>query len=234
MIKVKLNKRLSLVAEKVLSNSQVLDVGCDHAFLDIYLCQRDSSIRAVASDVHEGPIQIAKENIRKYGLEDIIETRIGSGIQTIDDGIDTVVISGMGGLNIVGILKYYPHLLKTVQRIIVSPNNYEIEVRKEISKLGFYLDDEDLIEERNHIYPVMVFVRGKRQYKKKEYVFSPILLNKKSSLYGKYLEYQRQSKEQILKVMPKQYVGKRLQLRRELKELNRVLVELKESEENNE
>lgn len=218
-----------MVAEKVLPFSQVLDVGCDHAFLDIYLYQRDPNIRAVASDIHEGPIQIAKENIRKYGLEEKIETRIGSGIETIDDQIDTIVVSGMGGLNIVGIFKYCPNLLKNVKRLILSPNNYEIEVRKEISKLGFYLQDEDLIEENKHIYSVMVFEQGKKNYRKKEYIFSPILLEKRPKLFQKYLEIQKNSKEQILKVMPKKYIRKRVQLKKEVKELEKVLNYKKET-----
>jgi len=223
LTKVLLNKRLSLVGEKVLSHSQVLDVGCDHALLDIFLVQRGEHIRAVASDIKEGPLAHAKDNIHKYGLDGEIETRLGPGIQTIDKDIDTVVVSGMGGLNIVGIFKYSTQLLKSVKRIILSPNNYAKEVREEISKLGFYLLDEDLVEERGFIYPVMVFELGKNPYRKKEFTYSPVLLKKKSCLFQKYLEEQKRTKEQILKVMPKKYFWRRFELKREVRELERIL-----------
>ena len=86
---------METIASHVLNDSQVLDVGCDHALLDIYLVNSKRGIRAVASDIKEGPIKKAKENIRKYHLESEIETKVGQGIQTIDEDIDTVVISGM-------------------------------------------------------------------------------------------------------------------------------------------
>jgi len=230
LINLKLNKRLSLVAEKVLSvgANAILDVGCDHAFLDIYLVQQNQNIRAVASDIHEGPIAIAKENIQKYGLSDVIETRVGAGIQTIDKEIDTIVISGMGGLNMIGILKYYPNLLKNVKWIILSPNNYPIEVREQISKLGFYLYDEDLVEERNFIYPVMVFQKGKKYYPRKSFIFSPILLEKKPPLFQKYLKDSKNQKEHICQVMPKKYFQKRWKLKREVKEIDKILESFKE------
>ncbi len=223
MTNIKLNKRLSRIAEKVLSASQVLDVGCDHALLDIYLVQKDKSIRAVASDIKEGPIECAKKNIQKYGLEKAIETRVGDGIQTIDKDIDTIIISGMGGLNMIGILKYYPTLLKNVKRIILSPNNYVIEVREEITKLGFYLIDEDLIEEGKYIYPILVFERGKSSYKRREYTFGPILLQKKDPLLKKYLEDQRKTKQVIIEAMPKKYFTRRWKLKQQIKELSNMI-----------
>lgn len=226
MTNVKLNKRLLLVAEKVLANSEVLDVGCDHALLDIYLIQNKLCKRAVASDIKEGPIACAKKNIQKYGLSSVIETRVGSGIQTIDENIDTIVISGMGGLNMNGILKYYPNLLKNVRRIILSPNNYVVEVREEISKLGFSLIDEDLVEDGKYIYPVLVFEKGKSSFKRREYVFGPILLQKKGPLFRKYLEEQKKAKEFIAESMPKKYFFRRYTLKRQIKELCNVLEKL--------
>lgn len=63
---MKINDRLKKIGDLVEANSFCLDVGCDHAFLDIYLVQKDKNIRAVASDVAEGPLSHARENIRKY------------------------------------------------------------------------------------------------------------------------------------------------------------------------
>ena len=62
---IKLNKRLETVASFVDDNSNVIDVGCDHALLTIYLVQTKKNIKALASDINEGPLEGAKKNISK-------------------------------------------------------------------------------------------------------------------------------------------------------------------------
>ncbi len=229
MINLKIgNKRLERLAKYIPDGACVLDVGCDHAFLDIYLTLENRGIVAIASDIHEGPIEKAKENIRKYHLEDKIETRVGPGIETIDERVDTVVISGMGGRTIVGILKYQRSLLKRVERLILSPNNYTEEVRKEVWKLGYFLEQEELIEDRHFIYPILVFRKGKKHYTKKELYYGPILLRKRPVLFSKYLQKELEQKQQLLQVLPKKYWERRFQLRREVKSLQKILLSFDE------
>ena len=62
---MKINDRLKMIGDLVEANSFCLDVGCDHAFLDIYLVKRKDNIRAIASDIAEGPVEAAKENIKR-------------------------------------------------------------------------------------------------------------------------------------------------------------------------
>ena len=141
-MKVKLNNRLECVSSFVLENRKVIDIGCDHALLSIYLVQNKKTLKMIASDINEGPLLHAEENIKKYKLEDKIILKLGSGVEPIEDDIDTIIISGMGGLNMIGILKYSKEKYKKVDTIILSPNSDTDKVRKEICKLGFYIDNE--------------------------------------------------------------------------------------------
>ena len=93
---MKINDRLKQIGDLVEANSFCLDIGCDHAFLDIYLVKQNKNIKAIASDIAEGPVKQAKENIKREGLEDKIEVRVGNGLDTYADEVDTVIISGMG------------------------------------------------------------------------------------------------------------------------------------------
>ena len=102
---MKINDRLKKIGDLVEANSFCLDVGCDHAFLDIYLVERNDNIRAIASDVKEGPLNQARKNIKKYHLEDKIECRLGDGLDTYSDDVDTIIISGLGGRGMIGIIK---------------------------------------------------------------------------------------------------------------------------------
>ena len=62
---MKINSRLKMIGDLVTANSLCLDVGCDHALLDIYLVKQKKNIKAVASDIAEGPLEQARKNIKK-------------------------------------------------------------------------------------------------------------------------------------------------------------------------
>ncbi len=218
-----INERLKKVASFIEEESRIIDVGCDHAFLDIYVVTNIPGTYAIASDNKIGPLESARKNVKKYHVEDQVQIKLGNGIEPIDETIDTIVISGMGGWNMIGILKYQPYLYKNVQTIILSPNSDANHVRKEIVKLGFKIENEALIKEKNLIYPVLVFKRGKKHYSKKEYLFGPILLERKDSLLMEYLNFQRLQKEKLLKILPKNYIKRRWELKKELKLIQKCL-----------
>ena len=214
---MKINDRLKKIGDLVEANSFCLDVGCDHAFLDIYLVERNENIRAIASDVNEGPLNHARENIKKHHLEDKIECRLGNGLDTYSDNVDTIIISGMGGRSMIGIFKNHLEVLKKVDTIILSPNNYQIDVKKFLCKHYFYLHDEELVKEGKFIYQILVFKKGKKKYSKKEYFFGPVLLEKKGKLFMEYYHRELMSKEILIKMLPKNYCWKKFLTRREIK-----------------
>ena len=61
---MKINARLKKIGDLVEANSFCLDIGCDHALLDIYLVNQNKNIKAIASDIAEGPLEQAKNNIK--------------------------------------------------------------------------------------------------------------------------------------------------------------------------
>lgn len=221
-MKININKRLETVAMCVSDNSKVIDIGCDHALLDIYLALNKKNIKTIASDNKEGPLKHAKENIKKYNLEDKIKTKLGSGVEPIEKDIDTIIISGMGGLNIIGILKYNKDIYSNVDTLILSPNSDTEKLRKEISKLGFFIENEMLVKDKNLIYPIIVWKRGKKHYNKKEILFGPILSKDKSEIFIEYIKREKDAKEKLLSILPKKYLKRRLELKRELKLINKV------------
>ena len=133
---IKLSKRLQLVASFIDDNSNVIDVGCDHAHLPIYLQETKKNIKVTASDVNPNPLKIAKENIKQYGLENKIKLDLKDGINNLNKEINTVVISGMGGILISEIINNKDNL-KNIKTLILSPNNEFIKVRKTLNKIGY-------------------------------------------------------------------------------------------------
>ena len=160
---MKINDRLKKVGDLVDTNSSILDIGCDHALLDIYLVNNKKVEKAIASDVKEGPLKNAKENLKKYQLEDKIELRLGDGLDTYTDDIDTVIVSGMGGRTIIGMFKYKPSIVKKINTLILSPNNYQEDVRRFFTSIGFYIEEESLVKEGKIIYQIEKLKRGKKK-----------------------------------------------------------------------
>ena len=216
---MKINDRLKKIGDLVEANSFCLDVGCDHAFLDIYLVQRGENIKAIASDVKEGPLNHARENINKYHLEDKIECRLGNGLDTYSDEVDTIIISGLGGRSMIGIFKSHLEVLKKVNTIILSPNNYQEDVKRFLCKHHFYLSNEELVKEGKFIYQILVFSRGKRKYSRREYFFGPVLLEKKGKLFDEYYKRELVSREILIKVLPKNYRWKKFLVKKEIQML---------------
>lgn len=214
---MKINARLKKIGDLVEANSFCLDVGCDHALLDIYLVKRNKNIQVVASDIAEGPLSQARKNIKRERLEDKIELRLGDGLDPYTDEINTVIISGMGGRNIIGICKKNPKKLKKIDTLIISPNNYQEDVKRYLCKNGFYIENEEFVKDKNFIYQIIIFKKGKKKYSKKEYFFGPVFIIKKGPLFREYYEREMKSREILISILPRNYRLKKLQTRKEIK-----------------
>lgn len=220
---MKINDRLKTIGDLVAANSFCLDVGCDHAFLDIYLVKKNKGIKAIASDVLEGPLKHARENIKREGMEKKIEVRLGDGLDTYSDEVDTVIISGMGGRNMIGIFKNNLKVLKKIDTIIVSPNNYQEDVKRFLCKNGFMIDNEVMVKEKKFIYQIIKFVRGKKRYSRREYFFGPVFLEKKDKLFKEYYGRELKSREILMEVLPKNFRWKRFITKLEMKMIRKEL-----------
>jgi len=220
----KLSPRLMVVANFIDDNVKAIDIGCDHGLLSIYLANKYPNIKIIASDVNENALSSAISNIKKYNLEDRIETRLGSGLDVVSsDEIDTVIISGMGSNTIVGILKYAKDKLVNVNNIIVQSNTDLYFLRKNITSIGYYIEDEVLVEDKNIIYTVIKFSRGKRKYNYKELYLGPVLMSKNDNLFRKKNEKELKTMRMIIGNITKGHYFYRCKVKKNIKVLESVL-----------
>ena len=82
---MELSKRLEMVAGLV-TQERIADIGTDHGYVPIYLYKQGRIKKAYACDVRKGPLEKCKKNIALYGAEDVIETRLGSGLTPLRPG----------------------------------------------------------------------------------------------------------------------------------------------------
>lgn len=214
---MKLNDRLLSVASFVDKDACVIDVGCDHAFLPIYLVSNHLVKKVVASDNKEGPLVQARTNIEKMRLSSKIKVQLANGLEKLDSDIDTVIISGMGGLHMIGICKYVDDKMKQIHSLILSPNNEVKKVRKEFSKMGFYIEQETLVKDHGVIYPVLLFKRGRKRYTSEDYLLGPLLRRDQSTLFKEWNQIEIKKRETLYQLLPKKYWMKKFEIKQELK-----------------
>ena len=218
---MKISKRLKTISNFISDNSNVIDVGCDHALLDIYLFNNKKNIKLIASDIKSGPLEQAKKNIEKYGCN--IKVKLGSGISTIEKDTDTIVIAGMGGDTIIDILNDDLEKLDNIKSMVISPQSEWMKTRAFICNLGFIIEDESIIEEHNKFYLIIKFVKGNKNYSKDEMEYGPILLKVKSKEFIKYYELLLDEKIKILKKVPIFKISTKMKYRKQINSIKKIL-----------
>ncbi len=200
-----------------------LDIGCDHALLSIYLVKERDFSKAIASDNKSGPLKKARENVKYYNVSDKVKLVKAEGLDSYTEGIDTVTISGMGGLTINKILDDNRKCLKNVDTLILSPNNYSLAVKRKMIKLGYHIDNEVLVKDNKIIYEILVFKKGRKYYSYKKLFLGPILSLKNDSLTKEYYQSILTTKKSLLKVLPKSFRNKIVVTKKEIKYLEEML-----------
>lgn len=219
---MKINERLKRVASYVDDNSYIIDVGCDHALLDIYLVKTKNNIKTIASDISDGPLEYAYKNIEKEKMLDKIKITKRNGIDKLEKEVDTIIISGMGTSNILNIVFRKKDNLKNIKKIIISSNNDWYNLRKTFQKNNYYIKEEDIILENNKFYPIIVFEKGIKKYKKYELKYGPILLKSNNEIFKKYIQNQINKLNYIKNNLTNKYFIKKIKLEKEIRFLKRI------------
>lgn len=232
--KIHLSKRLLKVASFIQDGAILADIGSDHAYLPCYVCLNDKSVKAIAGEVNKGPYESAVRTVESYNLTHAIDVRLGNGLEviTLNDSVDHIVIAGMGGSLIKDILEAGKNKLKTVQRIIAQPNVDARNVRKWLVQNHFQIIEEEIIEENDHIYEIIVADRAKSieslSLTEKEFLFGPKLLEQKNEVFYKKWSHESEKLHRIVtqmkqaKVLNKEKVS---QFEEELNWMREVLVD---------
>ena len=162
---------------------RVVDVGCDQAKLGILLAKRNQ--KSIASDISPKVIERASLDIRKLGLDNLIDLRVSNGLQNIKEKeADTLVLSGMGTHTILEILN---NTKLRFNKIITISNNYHDILRDKMNELNYKVDKELIIKENNKYYNLILFTKGIKKYSQKELLLGLNQVN--NELYKEYLNH---------------------------------------------
>ncbi|MBQ7454237.1 MAG: SAM-dependent methyltransferase [Selenomonadaceae bacterium] len=192
-----IDSRIRAVMNFVRVGSRVADVGADHGYLSIELARSGRVEKIIATEKNVGPFDAACKNISAAGLDDVIEVRLGDGLQILSAGeVDTICIAGMGGALIEKILDDSPDVVSSARQLILQPMNAAEKIRTWLEENDWTIDDEDLAEASGIIYEIISAV--------KIFDGSPKIFKRESSpLIKKFFEQRLAKLQRILDEMSK-------------------------------
>ena len=187
----RISNRLKAVTIFLKKEDNVVDVGCDHGLLSLYLEEHNLVKNVIASDINQNALNNAIQNIKKRNSN--IKTYLSDGIDSVPlKGINTIIISGMGTRTILHILRD-DKKLKSINKIIIQSNNdYEI-LRREMNNKGYYLEKEEYTYDKKIWYVTSCFIKSDKKNSLEEIQYGFLdntdynkhLLEKEISIYKK-------------------------------------------------
>lgn len=199
---MKLTDRLMTIAEMIKKCNVIADIGTDHGYIPIYCIRNSIAESVIACDINQGPLDIAKENISRYGLEDKITLRLSDGVSKLKKGeADVVVIAGMGGLLINHILEEGKDIIDSSTRLILQPMLAQKEVRKYLYENGYDIISERLAKEGQKLYNIIEAQKTecKISYNEFDIVVGKKLYKDKDKLFDLYTEQRMNTLRKIIK-----------------------------------
>ena len=196
----KLSKRLQMIADMVDENAYIADIGADHGHLPIYLIETGKISYAQAVENKMGPYLNLKHNVDASGLASHILVTLADGISNLSNGVDTLVLAGMGGRLSIDILAAHPENLEHIDTIILDPHRDLSKVRSYLAENGYHIETEKMIYEDKIYYSIIKAKKGAPEvsYTIDELRFGPYLMQHPDDTYIAYLEAQRKNVSNIL------------------------------------
>jgi|GEM_PF-283019 len=183
-----ISKRINTLVNFI-ENDSLADIGTDHGYIALHAHNKKKLKKIIACDINKEPLNNCKNNLQKHNLENVIETRLGSGVSKIEIAeVETAIIAGMGGNLIVDILKENLEISKSFKQLILQPQASVANVRRFIHEIDFSILNEKIIFEDGRYYFILNCINKKEEpYTDFQYDFGKLLLEEKNSLYKDYL-----------------------------------------------
>jgi len=154
-----LDPRLDAVASFVPPGARVADVGADHGLLAKALLRSGIARSCVATEA--SPPRLARLTLR-VGAQARLELRCGDGLAPLrpEDGLDVLVLAGLGGASIVRILSQPRRGRLGIRRYVLQPATDAACVRRWLLGNGLGRMDERLVEMRGRFHTVIAAENG--------------------------------------------------------------------------
>ena len=179
-------QRIKTIGDFIESGDVVVDVGADHGLLEVYLIAKYPNITITAVENKIGPYKILERNLKAYKN---VRLSLSDGLESVGKTTRTVVLAGMGGLNIKNILDVYPKKTKNLQKIIIDAHRDLNIARETILNYGFKINREKIVYEQDKFYVVTEFIKTETMVEQNPDLIDIGYKLYEDELWPKYKEY---------------------------------------------
>lgn len=207
---MKLKDRLAAVASFVPSGTVVADIGTDHAYLPVHLVMEKACPKVIAVEKSELNSRVARETVNLFNLNHKVEVRLGDGLLALEeqDGVEVVVIAGLGGKTICRMLIAAGEKLRSYKRLVLQPMGDAHLLRRWLAAHGFRFAKEKLVQEREHFYEIIAAEKGKQTVLEPIFLeIGPALIKERDPLLIPWLQYKLKHYEKILQGLTRSRCG---------------------------
>ena len=193
-----LDARLASAAGYVRQGAVFADIGTDHAHLPIYLLHTEKINFAIAADIAEGPLSLARENAKKHNLLHKMSFYLTDGLSGLSSlGVTDIAICGMGGEMISIIIDREDFVKNPDIRLILQPMTKQDTLRRYLAQHGFEIESETLSLASGRVYSCICA----------HYTGTPYTMTEAQYLVGEPTIETRQDAENYKRLLDKKYAA---------------------------
>lgn len=190
------DKRLCAIVDLIPKCKTLADIGCDHGLTCLYSLKEGKAERVIATDVSSPSLAKARNLLCENGYEGVSDFRHGFGLDVLEDKeADVIVISGMGGREIVDIMSK-----KNIGgTYVLSPQSEVEEVRRWLVKNSFRLSVDSIVESAGKFYCLIRAEVGDDSYTDIEYTYGRDNVKNLSQDFIKWIDFELNRVQRIIK-----------------------------------
>ncbi len=130
---MKFTKRLNTIFSELERCEKFADIGCDHGYCTEYMLKNNLCKSAVISDISAECLKKAQVLLSDYVKSGILQSVCCNGLEKVPFDCDFVLIAGMGGEEIINILKngYFP------EKLLLQPMKNSSKLREFLLLNGY-------------------------------------------------------------------------------------------------
>ena len=176
--------RLKRIFEEIPPCSSFADVGCDHGYIAEKMLEKGKCNQVIISDISAPSLKKAEKLLKRYIDSGLVRSICTDGLNGISE-VETVLIAGMGGEEIIKILTQSAFLPKV---LVLQPMKNVDKVRKKLFSLGYGITKDFLFYDKKY-YNLIICKLGYNSspYTEKEIIFGRDNLLNKSEDFKLYL-----------------------------------------------
>lgn len=151
-----LDPRLSLLYHMTPPCRLAADVGTDHGYLICALVENGVALRGIAADLNPLPLEKARREALRRGLADRISFLRADGLAGLPpEGLEVVLIAGMGGETILHILESWPFSRSPDITWLLQPMTKAERLRRWLWDSGFSIPRERCCVAAGRVYSAL-------------------------------------------------------------------------------